>query len=237
MNTTAFVAIPSQDTAHPQRAPRSMFDLVLRGREMLDDLLRDETHLGTAAQKLLLLSLVGLVIHGAVVGVAATLLPPTAVHPFFGRGHPSLWLPLSFGGAFLGALGICLPSFWFYTQLSGLEASARMVAAQALRAQATTSVLLLGVLPFYAAYALGAALRMCSPTNVVTVGMVLPFAVGLYGVVALYRAFASLAKHLPKTHEQRGNFLLRMVLAWSAVYTVIAPVAFFTIADALKRVL
>jgi len=240
MNTTASIAMPAQDVPLPAaeaRAPRSMFDLILRGRESLDDLLREESQLAAAAQKLLLLSLLGLLIHGVVVGLAASLLPPQAVGAFFGRGHPWVWLPLSFMGAFLGALGICLPSFWFYTQLSGLDASLRMVAAQALRAQATTSILLLGVVPFYAAYVLGAALRIFDPAGVMTVGLALPFAVGLWGVWALYRAFSSLASHLPKTHERRGNFLLRMVLAWSAVYTAIAPIALWRIAEALGGML
>jgi hypothetical protein len=237
VNTTAFVAMPAHDAAAPERTPSSMFDLILRGRERLDDLLRDESQLGPAAQKLLLLALLGLLVHGTVVGLSGALLPSQAVGAFFGRGHPWAWLPLSFAGAFLGALGLCLPSFWFYTQLSGLDASLRLVAAQALRAQATTSVLLLGILPFYAAYALGAALRVYDPAGVITVGLLLPFAVGLWGVAALYRAFSSLAGHLPKTHERRGNFLLRMVLAWSAVYTAIAPIALWRIAAALGGIL
>ena len=233
MDTTAFIAMPH---ATPQPTPRNMFDLILRGREQLDEVLRDDTQLPGAAQKLLLLSILGLAIHGVVLGLAALALPPDSVDSFFRIGRPWLWAPLAFTGAFIGTLGICLPSFWFYTQLSGLDASFRLVAAQALRAQATTSVLLLGVLPFYAAYAMGAALHLFSPGGVVIVGLWLPFAVGLFGVGALYKAFRSLAQHLPRTHVRRGNFLLRMVLCWAAVYSVIAPIALWSLASALRNV-
>jgi hypothetical protein len=211
----------------------SMFDLVLRGRAQLDELVRDEAQLAAAAQKLLALSLLGLAIHGLVVGLAATLLPAHAVGPLLSRGHPWLWMPLSFSGAFLGALGLCLPSFWFYTQLSGLDASVRLVAAQALRAQATTSVLLLGVLPFYAAYALAAALGLVSPGFVMAAGLALPFLVGLWGVRALRKACAAMAAHLPITHARRGDFLGRLVLAWSVVYSAAAPVALWRLVGAL----
>ena len=237
MDTTAYVAMPAIPAEPASARPRNMFDLILRGRERLDELLRDETQLAPAAQKLLVLSILGLAIHGAVLGLAAAALPPQAVGAFLARGRPWLWAPLSFAGAFIGTLGICLPSFWFYTQLSGLDASFRMVAAQALRAQATTSLLLLGVLPFYAAYAMGAALHLVDPSGVVTVGLWLPFVVGLFGVAALYRAFQSLAWHLPRTHERRGNFLLRMVLCWAGVYSTIAPIALWALASALGNVL
>lgn len=214
-----------------------MFDLLLRGREKLDLVLREESTLPRATAQLLALALVGTAVHGLVVGLAAQLLPPEVVGPFSARGIPALWMPLAFMGSFVGALCICLPSFYFYTQLSGLDASFRLVTAQALRAWATTSVLLLGVLPFYAAYALAAALKAVDGEHVMTLGYFLPFAVGLLGVRALYRAFEELALHLPQTHARRGNFLLRMVLAWGAVYTIVAPVALWRLAEALGGVM
>ena len=214
-----------------------MFDLILRGRQKLDLLLRQESELPRSSAQLLALALVGTAVHGLVLGVAAQLLPPEVVGPFSARGTPVLWMPLAFTGSFVGALCICLPSFYFYTQLSGLDASFRLVTAQALRGWATTSVLLLGVLPFFAAYALAAALKVIDSQYVIAIGYLLPFAVGLLGVRALYCAFEDLALHLPKTHARRGNFLLRMVLAWAAVYTMVAPVALWRLAEALGKVM
>jgi hypothetical protein len=64
-------------------------------------------------------------------------------------------------------------------------------------------------------------------------GVLLPFFVGLWGVAAVYRGFCHLAEHLPLTHRRRGNFLRRLVLAWGAVYTAIAPVALWRLGQAL----
>ena len=185
----------------------------------------------------LALSLFGIAVHGLVLGLAAHLLPPELAGPFSARGTPALWMPLAFMGSYVGALCICLPSFYFYTQLAGLDASFRLVTAQALRAQATTSVLLLGVLPFYAAYALAAALRVIDGQYVIAIGYFLPFAVGILGVRALYRAFEELSLQIPRTHARRGNFLLRMVLCWAGIYSVVAPVALWRLAEALGNVL
>jgi hypothetical protein len=210
-----------------------LFDLLMRGPRALDALLLDERELPRTTQRLLLLSLLGLLVHGLVLGATAHMLPPQFAGPFSSRGNPALWMPLAFAGSFLGALAICLPSFWFYTQLSGLDASFRLVTAQALRTQATTSVLLLGILPFYAAYALACAVHLLDGACVMAVGYALPFAMGLFGVHALYQAFAELAQRLPRTHARRGNFLLRMVLAWAAVYSVVAPVMLWKLGQAL----
>ena len=233
MATTAF---PRPAQAAPNGLP-GMMDLVLRGGRALDGLMLDEAALPRTSQQLLALALLGIGVHGLVLGIAAQLLPAEVVGPFSCRGTPALWMPLAFMGSYVGALCICLPSFYFYTQLAGLDASFKLVTAQALRAQATTSVLLLGVLPFYAAYALAAGLRAIDAHSVIAVGYLLPFAVGLWGVRALYRAFAGLSIHLPRTHARRGNFLLVMVLCWATVFTVVAPVALWRLAEALGNVL
>ncbi|MHB8877601.1 MAG: hypothetical protein ACYC8T_28250 [Myxococcaceae bacterium] len=215
-----------------------MFDLILRGRRRLNALMRDEGALPGVTQKLLLLSLLGLAVHGLAVGLAAQLLPGEDPTSLYRQGHPLLWMPLASMLAFVGALCICLPSFYFYTQLSGLDASFRLVTAQALRAQATTSVLLLGVLPFYAAWVLACVLGLYRDSStVLLVGLCLPFGVGLLGVHAIYQAFSELARHLPVTHARRGNFLRRMVLGWGAVYSVVAPVALVRLAQALGKVI
>jgi hypothetical protein len=226
-------SLPSPET-EPTGAVPGMFDLVLRGEVRLNRLLRDEAVLPELLQKMLLLSVLGLSIHGVVLGLAAELFEPRPGLEFYQAGLPVLWMPLAFVGAFLGALCICLPSFYFYTQLSGLDASFRLVTAQALRAQATTSVLLLGVLPFYAAWLLGTVVGLFDDARLALfAGMVLPFAVGLWGIRAVYRGFCALAEHLPITHKRRGAFLQRLVLCWGGVYSVVAPVALYRLAEAL----
>lgn len=233
--------VPAISAAAP-RAPASlsadglgMFDLVLRGQSHLTQVLRREKDLPATLQKLLVLSLLGLGVHGLVVGFAAEVL---AV-PLFGsaHGHPALWMPIAFVLAFVGALCVCLPSFYFYTQLSGLDASFRLVTAQALRAQATTAVLLLGVTPFYAALVLAGAVGIVERfDHVIVAGLAIPFVVGLFGMRALYKGFCDLAEVLPVTHRRRGDFLRRMVLCWAVVYTAVAPVALYRIGEAFQGV-
>jgi hypothetical protein len=221
----------------------SMFDLVLRGQRKLSRHLAEEDRLPSSILKLVGLSLVGLVVHGLVVGVAARGLGD---HSFFTRGTPWIWIPLALVGAFMGALCICLPSFYFYTQLSGLDASFRLVTAQALRAQATTAVLLLGALPFYAAWVLGVVavgpgLRATSwvfdPSLATAVGMALPFVVGLFGVRQVYLGFKDLILVVPITHPRRGNFLGRMVVAWGGVFCAVSTVALWRLAETLGQLL
>lgn len=211
-----------------------MFDLILRGESRLHRLMRDEAGLPEVIQKFLALSVLGLTIHGVVLGLAAGMFEPNRALAWYQAGHPVVWMPLALMGAFLGALCICLPSFYFYTQLSGLDASFRLVTAQALRAQATMSVLLLGVLPFYAAWLLGTVVGVFdTPGTALFAGLCLPFGVGLWGIRAVYRGFCDLAEHLPITHKRRGNFLKRLVLCWGGVYSVVAPVALYRLGEAL----
>jgi hypothetical protein len=233
-------AFASPSPAPPPRAEREvelgMFDLILRGQTHLTEVLRREKDLPVTLQKLLVLSLLGLGVHGLVVGFAAEAL---GAQLFAGaHGHATLWMPLAFELAFVGALCVCLPSFYFYTQLSGLDASFRLVTAQALRAQATTAVLLLGVTPFYAALVFAGALGLVQNTNqVIFAGLVIPFVVGLFGMHALYQGFCDLARVLPVTHQRRGGFLRRMVLCWAVVYTAVAPVALYRISESLSHLI
>jgi hypothetical protein len=212
-----------------------MLDLVLRDQSHLTRVLLDERALPAAVQKLLVLSLLGLGVHGFVVGLAAQILHPEL--PWGGPlGHPVAWMPLSLVLAFTGGLCVCLPSFYFYTQLAGLDASFRLVTGQALRAQATTAVLLLGVAPFYAALVLGCVVgAIDNAPAVVLAGLVIPFVVGLYGMRALHRGFGELAAVLPLTHRRRGDFLRRMVVCWTAVYAAVTPVALVRLAQTLAH--
>ena len=208
----------------------SAFDLILRGQRDLDALLEEERHHAPIIRRLLAIAVFGLAAQGFTVGLSAQVLGATEL-PLFGAvvsGPIALWMPVSFVIAFLGALSICLPSFYFYTQLSGLDASFRLVTAQALRTQATTSVFLFGVLPIYLALGLTSVVtHAMSADLVLLIGFASPFLVGLIGLRALYRGFLHMLTHLEITHRRRGAFLLRALVAWSIVYTAVAPVALY----------
>jgi hypothetical protein len=214
----------------------SAFDLILRGQRDLDVLLQNEANHVPIIRKLLTIAVLGLAAQGFTVGLTAQVLGADEM-VLFGdmvSGPIAAWMPVCFVVAFLGALSICLPSFYFYTQLSGLDASFRLVTAQALRTQATTSVFLFGVLPIYLALGLTSIVtHAVAPDTVVFFGFVSPFVVGLTGVVALYRGFKHMLTYLDITHERRGDFLLRALVAWSGVYTAIAPVALYRAVTAM----
>jgi hypothetical protein len=221
-----------------QPAARPAFELVMRDSPDLSQALLDKEALPSWTGQLLGISVLGLAIHGAAVGLVSKLLLERGASFVWVKGSVLLWMPLTFVGALLGALAICLPTFYFYTQLSGLDASFRLVTAQALRVQAKTSVLLLAALPFYVALALGSVVtKQIDPGLVVACGLGLPFLVGLVGIRSLYRGFVELLEVLPITHRRRGDFLLRMVLCWGAVYSVVAPVSLWRLGEWLGRVL
>jgi hypothetical protein len=208
---------------------RSMFDIVLRHQDELDTMLADTGAVPGAIPRLLALAVAGTAGYGLAIGASA----PWVLTLEKGEALPLLSVPIAFVGAFLGALAVCLPSFYFYTQLSGIDASFGLVTAQALRVQATTAVLLLGALPVYAAMSLAAELGWLPAGEMIFLqGLLLPFLLGLYGIWILYHAFTKLAGVLPRTHTRRGNFLRRLVLCWGAVYSAVAPVALYRLLEA-----
>jgi hypothetical protein len=218
----------------PSSTLPSAFDLILRGQHDLDALLENEEHHAPIIRKLLTIAVLGLAAQGLTVGLTAQVLGGAEIFSPVVQGPAALWMPIAFVAAFLGALSLCLPSFYFYTQLSGLDASFRLVTAQALRTQATTSVFLFGALPLYFALGLTSVVtHLVSADTVLLIGFSTPFIVGLTGVVALYRGFQHMLGYLEITHRRRGAFLLRALLAWAMVYTAVAPVALYRAVTAL----
>lgn len=214
------------DSARPVR-PRTIvhdLDTIIRNPRGLDTAILDPAALPRWLSGLIRMSAVGLLVYGAVVGSIAQM----AGYESWLGGLPALTLPLTLISAFMLTLAVCLPSFYFYTQLSGLDVPFRFIVVQALRVQAHTSVLLLGVLPFYAALALLMVLPLNFNTEaIVNIGLALPFIMGLTGIRALLVSFKAMLPRIEITHERRGRFLLRMVLAWGAVFSVVAPVAMY----------
>src|SRR5215813_12209943 len=107
MDTIIMTACDSAGATRPS-PERGIFDLVLRGEKELTRLLLDDGKLAANLQRLLVLSLVGLGLYGLVVGLCWHWLIPSKT-----AGVPVFWTPLAFTGGFVGALIICLPSFYF----------------------------------------------------------------------------------------------------------------------------
>lgn len=143
----------------------------------------------------------------------------------------ALWLAYALG--FTMTTGVCLPSFYFYTLLAGVRVSWVQVTAQVMKGQASTAMMLLGILPVYLAAALGAVVFGAPPEvlrAILYVGLGLPFVAGLWGVRSIYRSFLILSDTLPPARRPvRECWLRRLTAACSACYTAVCPVMIYTL--------
>lgn len=228
--STDTLTLPRPAAAPQTRQPAAPrpFDTLVRDAAGLDDSLIEPGGPGRWIGPLFRMSTLGLAAHGAVLGAVAIAA---------GRAD---WTALGLYPAVLVAgltltLAVCLPSFYFYTQMAGVDASFGFVTAQALRVQSRTAVLLLGALPVYVALALARQLGFgWTLADVLTLGWMLPFLLGVTSVISLFRSFRRLSDRLPQTRPRARQLLLLMVLAWGAVYTVVAPMALWWVGRGLS---
>src|SRR5262245_7482275 len=126
-----------------------------------------------------------------------------------------VWLAYTVG--FTVATGICLPSFYFYALLAGVKVSWLQVTVLIMKGKASTSILLMGVLPIYVAVVLGLSVFRAPDESLqlaLYLGLGLPFLAGLWGVRAIYRGFLGLADTLPPAWRcRRECFLRRLTMA------------------------
>jgi len=220
--------------AAPPARPGNLMQMLLLGHRSLNDELHDQVALPRRILQLIGLAVVGFALHGAAVGLALQRLHGLGLGTL--PGHPALWLPVAFTISLIGALGICLPIFFFCSQMAGLDTPLPLVAAQALRANATSAILLFALLPFYVALALGTLWVPALAPAALYLGFGLPLLAGLGGIRAVYLGFADLAQR-QSPEGQRRQLLLVMVLCASVVYALVAPVAMYRLAEVLGHVL
>lgn len=133
----------------------------------------------------------------------------------------------------VGAIGVCLPSFYFYGLLAGVRTTMLQVTTHALTGLASSAVALVGTLPVYFAAVLGLLVFDATDrlvTAVCFLGLALPFITGLYGTRALYIGFVGLTDTMPPDRRcRRLCFLRRLLFAWSVCFTSVTPVMIFTV--------
>jgi hypothetical protein len=150
-------------------------------------------------------------------------LPPTR----WGDGT-ALGLPLAYMLGIVLAACVCLPSFYFYSLLAGAKLTWLQITSLLGKGLASNAIMLLGLLPAYVAVVLG-LIVFEAPADwlrwALLLGLLLPFASGVWGLRAIYLGVMDLASALPPPwHCQRRCFLRRLVLSWTAVYAVVVPV-------------
>jgi hypothetical protein len=238
--TDAFETVPAvpRGLLADEHSVLGLTELLLKDRKHVDDLLRDDWRQADLIPRFLLVALASFSIYCLAMVLLLDAGPAGAVPSVlaqrwsFGvRPAVSLWLAYTLG--LIAASGICLPSFYFHGLLAGVKISFLQVVAHCLKGKASTAIMLLGILPIYVAIALG-LLVFAAPVEwlrfAFSVGLVLPFIAGLWGVWSLVCGFMRLADTLPK-HCRAGRtcFLRRLTLAWAACYTAVTPLMIYAL--------
>ncbi len=209
------------------------FDLVVRDGAQLDAALATHAHAAEWPRRLVGLALLGLGVHGVILSVAMR-----SYMPFWNAWADAPWfaLPLAYGGGFVGGAALCLPTLYVLTRIAGLEVPLVFVAVQTLRGLARTAALLLGLAPLYLAMVLAVPRGLVDGELVVEVGLLLPFALGLFGLVSLYRSFQRLIPTLPSARAARPGTDIKLTVAWGATFMSVAPLLCVRLADLLVGV-
>jgi hypothetical protein len=241
-----------------------LIELLLKNQRRLDWLSRSTQNQRELIPRLLAIGLIGYTIFGvalAIVFNAAHVWPelsPLAewldgrtqtllqIAPDSSQAFRDRWLD---GSAFkltaaftlglIGAIGVCLPSFYFYGLLAGIRTTMLQVTTNALKGMASSAVALIGVLPVYFAAVLGLLVFDTPQWLVAAVcfaGLTLPFVAGFYGTHSLYVGFVGLADTLASDRRcRRECFLRRLLFAWSACFTAVTPLMIFTLWEYMTR--
>ncbi len=243
MNQT--VLTPLQQGSFPDRQPpRSadvpaalgLVELLLQEPAEVDRLNRDPKAQRELFPRFLLIAESGFLIFGLVLLLLLNLAPDKAYPNWPGLPlPPASWtngtgvaLPLAYCVGIVLAACVCLPSFYFFSLLAGVKMSWQQIVSVLGKGMAANAVLLLGILPIYVAVALGLLVAK-APDDVLagtlTVGLLLPFVSGLWGLRAIYRGIMDLSAALPASWQcRRRCFLRRLTFSWAAVYAVVLPV-------------
>ena len=240
-----------------------LIELILKNQQRLDELTRSPAAQRELIPRFLIIGLIGYTIFGVVLSIvfnSANVWPeltplalwlegsdplpvvfPTDPDPAWFRwwNGSSLNLIAAFAFGMIGSIGVCLPSFYFYTLLAGVRTSMLQITTNALKGMASSAVALVGGLPIYFAAVLG-LLVFPSPDWLVScvcyLGLILPFIAGLYGTRTLYLGLLGLADSMADfAKDRREGFLRRLLFAWSACFTAVTPVMIFTLWEYLNR--
>lgn len=256
-------AVETQPKAAQDVSMLDLIELLLKDQRQLDRLSQSSHAQRRLVPRLLAIGLIGYTVFGVTLSLffaAARVWPELtataqwlgdprqALIDFVPRPDVPVWqywldgsalkLTAAFALGMIGAIGICLPSFYFYGLLAGVRTSMLHVTTLALKGMASGAVALLGALPLYFAVVLGLVV-FAAPHGLVAlvcvVGLALPFITGLWGTRSLYLGFVSLAATMKPEHRcRRECFLRRLLFSWSACFTAVTPVAIFTLWQAMS---
>jgi hypothetical protein len=225
-------------TPGDERSALGLAELLLKDPGRVDALNREEPRQAELLPRFLGIALAGYTLYGLSMVLILNAAPEAArprhllpVPPARLADGSALGLVLGYTLGMVATNGVCLPSFYFFGLLAGVRLSMAQVTAQVLRCQATSAIVLVGVLPIYVAVVLGLVVFKAPPESLewcLYAGLGLPFAAGLEGIRSLYRAVLGMGETLPpERRARRQTFLRRLTLSWSACYTAVCPVMIY----------
>jgi hypothetical protein len=210
-------------------------ELLLKDPDRVERLNRDAARVPVLVPRFLAISLASYTLFAAAMTLIFWLVPALALPSIIAANGWSkaqaLGLLLGYTLGMVAAVGICLPSFYFYGLLAGVKMSMLGVVAHTLKGQAAGAITLIGILPIYVAAALGLWVFNAPQETLrfwLYLGLGLPFLAGWWGLRSIYRSFMGLADTLPPERRcRRECFLRRLTLSWTAVYAVVSPVMIY----------
>jgi hypothetical protein len=224
--------VEPQPTTVGEHSVLGLAELLLKDREQADELLRDDNRQAELIPRFLIIALASFTIYAWAMILLLHAVPKGAMPTVLADGwsfslRPTIGLWLAYALGLVAATGICLPSFYFYGLLAGVRITFPQIVTHCLKGMASTAIMLMGILPIYVAVALGMlvfAAPLPSQQVVLSLGLILPFLAGLWGVYSIYRGFMRLADTLPgRCRADRTCFLRRLTLSWAACYTAVTP--------------
>ena len=228
-----------------QQTTLGLVELLLKDPAQVDRLNRSSRAQAELFPRLLLIAQAGFLAFGLILLLLLNLAPPAAYpHCALLTVPPASWangtavaLPLAYCLGIVLAACVCLPSFYFFSLLSGVNMSWLQIVSVLGKGMAANAVLLLGILPIYVALVLGLVVAN-APDEVLmgalSVGLLLPFVSGVWGLRAIYRGVMDLSREMPFDWQcRRGCFLRRLTFWWAAVYAAVVPVMIFKLWESI----
>ena|SRR3989442_11586863 len=217
----------------------ALVEMLLKNPAMVDRLNREPTRQKELFPRFLLIALTSYLIYGILMVLILNLAPAAAhVHsgplplpPAFWSDGTAWSLPLAYTVGMVLAACVCLPCFYFYSLLAGVQMSWLQITSVIGKGMAANAIMLLGLVPIYVIVALGAII-FAAPTECLQVtlgfGLLLPFVSGLWGLRAIFLGIMHLTTVLPAEWQcRRRCFLRRLIASWTVLYAAVVPVMIY----------
>ncbi|MBI3411078.1 MAG: hypothetical protein HY040_22315 [Planctomycetes bacterium] len=234
--------LPVSPEASSEESPAgtmSLVEMLLKSERRVDRINRDPANQRELFPRFLLISQISTLAFALVMVLVMNLAPSAIMAPAPGLAIPpadwkdgsALALPLAYNLSIVLAACVCLPSFYFFSLLAGVQITWLQIVSIVGKGMAASAILLLGILPIYVAIVLGMVVLDWPAENLqwtLRLGLLLPFVAGLWGLRAIYGGVMDLNdwQHGPACANRRC-FLRRLTLAWAAVYTAVLPVMIY----------